>query len=335
MLNLIPENGIDGTKLTNTIESKLNSNCKINSYLYNINFNVYEENLCEMEMKYLFNKVPERKYFFSHHYIHPSRSPFIKHSISILYTGNTLEDVVHKIVTDNLSYEDFKVSYINFNDETISFHEKRKIEYEIGFNIKGEAKMHDPEILLGITQVDDKWIFGKYEANNSAWEMHNRKPYSYSNALNVRVARAIVNIAVGNDLKLKLIDPCCGIGTVVIEALSMGINIKGYEINPMIAENAQKNLEHFEYENVITSGDMHMIKDTFDVSIIDLPYGLFSPTTIDEQLGIIKTARRLSHRSIIISLEDMDEHILACGFQIVDRCHVSKSRFKRYITICK
>lgn len=314
--------------------NKINSS-KVKEYFYHINYPTYEENLCKTEMRYFFNKVPKEKYFFSPHYVDPSRSPFIKQCISILYIGTSLENLVTQIKDDKLSYEDFKVSYINYEEENLGYRERRKIEYEIGLNINGEAEMENPKVLLGVTKVDERWILGKYEKNNWEWKLSNRKPYNYSNALDIRTARAIVNIAASNDLKCTIVDPCCGIGTIVIEALSMGLNIKGFEINPMIAENAQKNLKYFGYENVIVKGDMHHIEDNFDVSIVDLPYGLFSPTTLEEQRAIIKTARRISNKMILVTLDDMDEHIISSGFKIVDRCHVSKGTFKRHIVICE
>lgn len=331
MSQLIPMN----LNPTRKMKPITNIQGKIKPHFYSINFALDEESLCKMEMKSLFNKVPIAKHFFSYHYVDPSRSPFIKHCISIMYIANTLNDLVRQIADDNLSYEKFKVSYINHDDETLHLNERRKIECLIGMNINGEAEMRHPKLLLGITKVNEKWILGEYKINESKWHLHNKKPYSYSNALGVKASRAIVNIAVSNNLKCKLIDPCCGIGTVIVEALSQGIDIKGYEINPMIAENAKTNLKYFGYENVITTGDMHTITDKFDVSIVDIPYGLFSPTTLKEQVDIMKSARKISNRMVIITFEDMDEHILASDFRIIDRCHVSKGKFKRYITICE
>lgn len=335
MFELTPINKKSITKLTYSVKPKVNIKGLIKPYFYTIKFALDEENLCKMELKSLFNKIPCKKHFFSYHHVTPSRSPFLKECISIIYTGNTLEDILHQITTDNLSLEKFKVSYVNYGDETLHLNERRKIEYLVGMNINGEAEMENPEILLGITKVNNKWILGEYECNESKWHLHNRKPYSYSNALGVKVSRAIVNIAVANNLKLKVIDPCCGIGTVLIEALEQGIDIIGYELNSMIAENARKNLQHFGYENIITTGNMNTITDKFDVAIIDLPYGLFSPTTLKEQLDIIKSARRISNRLVILTFEDMDKHLLSSGFNIVDRCDVSKGKFKRFVTICR
>lgn len=313
----------------------IKSNFRSEQYLYTTNFSAYEKQLCEMEIKYLFNIFLKNKHFFSSKYVDPSRSPFIKHCISIKYTGSTLEDILEQIIRDSFYADNFKVFYIHIENETLSFHESRKIEYAIGMNIKGEAEMKNPEIVFGITKVSGKWVFGECESNDFSWQSHRIKPYSYSNALNIEVSRALVNIAVSNNKDITLIDPCCGIGTVIIEALSMGINISGYEINPSIGTNAKKNLEHFEFQDVITIGDMNSIINHFDAAIVDLPYGLFTPTTIEQQINIIKCVRRIADKMVLITFEDMDRYIINSGFSIIDRCSVSKGKFVRYINVCQ
>lgn len=314
------------------IEKNDNINKK---YFYSINYPVFEQNLCNMEINYLFGEVPSEKYLFSDYYVEPSRSPFIKDMISIIYEEDSLEQIVKNIIQDKLSYDDFKVCYIKLENGDVDYKERLRSIREIGLVIIGQSEMHNPKVMLGVTKVNGIWIVGEYERNNYEWHIHDKKPYSYSNSLSLRVSRALVNIAVKNNLDCKLIDPCCGVGTVVIEALSMGINVKGYEINKSIAENAQKNLEFFGYENVITSGDMHNIQEKYDVAIIDLPYGVFTSTTLEEQTALMKTARRITNKLVIVTFEDMDEHIIEAGFDILDKCYVCKGKFKRYINICE
>lgn len=303
-------------------------------FLYTTNYSKDEESLCKMEMKCLFNKPLNEKHLFSDTYVDPSRSPFIKKCISIMYTGGTVKEIIDQIVMDKLTSINYKVAYINATDENMGFHEGRSIEFEIGSNILGEAEMKNPEIIFGITKVANKWIFGECESNTSDWLLHNKKPFSYSNALKVNVCRALVNIAVANNLDYSVIDPCCGIGTVLIEAISMQINIKGYEINPYIGENAKANLRYFGYEDIITIGDMNDIQDKFNVAIVDLPYGIFTQITPGEQLAIMVSTRRIADRMLIITFEDMEEQITSAGFHIDDRCTVSKGTFQRHIYIC-
>jgi tRNA (guanine10-N2)-dimethyltransferase len=54
---------------------------------------------------------------------------------------------------------------------------------EIGLVINGQSEMHSPEVLLGITKVEGKWIFGIYEKNDYEWHIHYRKPNSYKKTL--------------------------------------------------------------------------------------------------------------------------------------------------------
>jgi len=304
------------------------------SYLYTTNYSKDEESLCKMEMKSLFNKVIDEKYFFSNSYVDISRSPFMKKCISIIYKGDTMDEIISQIEIDKLTSANYKVEYINASGENIGFHEGRNIEFKIGYSILGDAKMKKPDIIFGITKVANIWLFGECESNTSDWMLHNKKPFSYSNALKVNVCRALVNIAVGNKLNCSVVDPCCGIGTVLIEAISMQINIRGYEINSLIGKNAKTNLRYFGYEDVITIGDMNDIQDKFDVAIVDLPYGIFTQITPEQQLSIIRSTRIIADRMVIITFDDMEQQITSVGFCIEDRCTVSKGTFKRHIFIC-
>lgn len=303
-------------------------------YLYTTNYSKDEESLCKMEMKCLFNKPLHNKYLVSDFYVDPSRSPFIKKCISIMYTGDTIKQIIAQIENAKLTSINYKVIFINATDEIVGFHDGRKIEFEIGYSILGEAELKKPEIIFGITKITDKWIFGECESNESDWVLHNTKPFSYSNALKVNVCRSLVNIAVGNNVNCSIVDPCCGIGTVLIEAISMSLNIKGYEINPFIGKNAKTNLRYFGYEDVITIGDMHDIKEKFDVAIVDLPYNIFTQITPGEQLAIIESARRIADKMVIITFEDMEMQINSVGFHIDDRCTISKGTFERHVFIC-
>lgn len=313
-----------------------NQNSNINrKYYYSINYPKFEEELCKLEMECLFNDIPNEKYIFSDFCINPSRSPFIKDRISIIYEEDSLEKIVQKIINDKLSYDDFKVCYIKVENTDVSYEERLTSLSKIGFVITGQPSIHNPKVLIGVSKVKGRWIMGEYERNDFEWHIHDKKPYSYSNSLGLRVARALVNIAVKNNLDCKLIDPCCGVGTVLIEALSMGIKVKGYEINKHIAENAKKNLEFFGYENVVECRNMHTIEEKYDVAIIDLPYGLFTVTTLEEQVALIKTARRITKKLVLVTFENMDEHIIHSGFNIIKKSYVCKGKFKRYINICE
>lgn len=304
----------------------------MDKYLYIINYSSEEEELCKLEMKSIFVDNLENKRIISKIKIDPSRSPYIKERISFIYETTSLEQLKAKL--KNLSIENFKISFIKTLDNKIEYKNRLKIIRDLGMCINGEAEIYNPEVEFGVFNIDDKWVFGKCTKHNSEWKIHDKKPCTYSNGLNFKLARSLINIAVGNKNDISIIDPCCGIGTVLLEGLSLGYNIKGYEINPLIGERAKINLRFFDYKDVVEIMDMHTSNSSFDVSIVDIPYGLFSPITKKEQVDIIETSRRLSKRMVIISYEEMDKIIEESGFVIRDKCSVNKGKFKRYITVC-
>ena len=307
----------------------------VKKYLYVINYPEYEKELAMMEFRKLFKADTEEKYLFSNIYVNPSRSPFLKEMIKIKFSCIEFREIIEYINCNNLTYDDFKVIYIKFNGDKLKYKERLDCVREVGININGEANIHNPKNILALTYFNGEWIFGEYEKNDYEWHIFERKPYNYSNSLGMRVAKALVNIAVGLDQDIKLVDPCCGVGTVVLQALDMGIDVKGYEINKQIACNARNNLEFFGFErDIIIPKDMHLVDQSYDVGIIDLPYGLFTPITPGEQKALINSARRLCNKLVLVVFEDMNDMIVEAGFNIEDTCVVHKGKFKRIIHIC-
>ena len=305
------------------------------SFLYFINYQDNERELCKMEMRCLFNREINEKYFFSDIDINASKSPFIKSKIKIIYSDESLDRMVRKIKEDNLSYDDFKVSYVKSEQGDVQYEDRLEATRKIGLVVNGYPDMHKPRNPLAVTKINGLWIFGEYERNDFKWQKHNDKPYSYSNALGLRMARALVNIAMKDNEEGTLIDPCCGVGTVVIEALDLGIKVKGCEISKQIAYNARENVEFLGYlRDTIVCYDMHKIKDKYDSAIIDIPYGLFSPVTLEEQKAIIHTARNICEKMVIVTFEDMEKFIVEAGFSVIDKCVVPKGNFKRHILVC-
>ncbi len=301
------------------------------SYFYTTNFSNTEKELFKLEMKYLFHFIPEKKHFFSTEYINPSISPFIRHCISVRYAGETLKDITTQLKIHNFYSENFKVYYINIENDGIGYHERRKIEGIVGSYIKGSPALQNPGIIYGISQISGLWIFGECESSDFRWQQHKRKPISFSNALTVELSRAVSNISAAK----TMVDPCCGVGTVVIESLDLGLNIKGYDQNPKICSGARKNLEYFGFEDVIYNKSINSIDSHFDASIIDLPYGLFTDTCLDKQLEIIKCARKISDSMCLITTENMESHLTDSGYKIEDQCSVSKGKFQRIISVCR
>lgn len=300
--------------------------------LYVLKHTVDETELCMLEKKRLFDVISSENVFFTDKYIDVDRSPFVKFCIRDIILENSLESLIEYIKKNKVAYDDFKIKYIDI-DGTVEFNRRHEIEGIIGYEIEGLARVDSPSVIVGVTQVKGEWIMGEYLKNNSLWYKHMLRPQEYCNALTTRVSRAVVNIATGNSIQKNIIDPCCGVGTVVMEALSMGLNIVGSDINEKIVQGAVRNLDYFNYPEVITLRSIHDINEHFDIAIIDLPYGIMSITNRLSQLEIIKSAKRIGDTLALIGVEDIEEDLGELGFHIIEKCTIAKGKFKRKLYI--
>ena len=316
---------------------------KNNSYqpifIYTYSCTPEELSLCHMEMRSLFGSETDMPILKSSIQVDPSRSPFIKERIDVMFEGNTIEEIVEQVTQVQLEQETFRVHFVKINDleksAKINFEHRREIERSIGLQIQGEPDLDHPDVIFGIVTLGGRWYFGKYHKSESLWFHHLKKPAEYSTALSTRVARAIVNIAVPNPIGIDVIDPCCGIGTVLVEALSMGINIVGRDINPLATKGTRENIAYFGYKGDVMTGPISDVSNNYDVAIIDMPYNIVTYVTREEQLAMLQHARRFTKKLVVVTIEKIDEMIMEAGFKIIDRCEVKKTAFSRQVVLCE
>ncbi|HEY0826465.1 MAG TPA: RNA methyltransferase [Bacilli bacterium] len=313
------------------------ANRKLN-YIYTYACREDEWPLCALEQRSLFGKDSGSKILESPLQIDPSRSPFITGRLDVIYEGRCLQDIREQVTGLNLMGSSFKVIVDKQHSEDpeflkIGFEQRRAIEREVGSNIQGTAELTNPDRILGVLILGGRWLFGEHFKNEAVWLRHQKKPQSYSTALSTRVARAVVNIAVPDPEGVSVIDPCCGIGNVLVEALSMGIDIVGRDINPLVTRGARENIAHFGLVGEVTLGAIQDVTASYDVAIIDMPYNLCSVISAEDQLSMLQSAARIAGRVVIITIEPLDSIIVRAGFVIADRCIIRKGMFARQVIV--
>lgn len=307
----------------------------MSKYLYFYNYQTNEQDLCEMEFRTIFHEDMKTRYYLSDEYFDYQRSVFIRGRLDILSMSDDFDKVVEDIRNMRMCYYDFKVIYLKNEVTHVHYHESLEKCKLLASPIDGTINMQNPKTVFALTKFNEQWIFGIYHSD-MIWHKHMHKPHSYSHSLNLRDARTLVNLAIGNDFDLSVVDPCCGIGTVVLEALSMNVNVKGYDINKYVAYQARGNLEHFGYDPlVVERGNIHELDKHFDVAIMDIPYGVYSPCTLEQQIELLKSAYRIADKLVLVSHIVMDEYLIDIGYKIEDQCSIKKGQFVRYITVCK
>ena len=304
-------------------------------YLYFVNHGNGEEALCDLEFRAIFNQTQENKMLRSEVLFDASRSVFVKQRLTILAESACFETLVEQVKALALGYESYKILYIRLPHHTLAYHDRLTYLGTIGAHIEGPADMYAPKRLLGLTEVDGMWLFGLLDLNDNEWSRHENKPHSYSFSCGVRTARTMANLAVLHQTDATVIDPCCGVGTVVLELLTIGVEAFGNELSEKVAKNANENLVAYGCEPIVTTGDIQAVTGTYDAVIIDLPYGHFTPVEPEVQKMIMREARRLGRRFIILTQVIMNDWLEEVGFTVLDQAPVHKGNFVRYVTICE
>lgn len=310
-----------------------------NTFLYTYIRHGDEIDLCKLEMRAFFGFDVEDNVVVSPVDIHVNRSPFLKERLTILFECNHWEELVAFAKTIDVQTKTFRTFCMNTmvlnNTPKKPLEERRRLERELASNIEGEPELKTPHTIIGFVEVDGCWYIGLYEESEPIWHLHQKKPHSYSTALSTKVARTVANIAVPFPKGKTVIDPCCGVGNVLVEALSMGFNIVGKDINSLMIKPIQENIAHFGYECDVQQSPIANIKEHYDVAIIDMPYNIFLKTTPENQLDILTHARRIAKRVVIVTIDDIEDVLQQIDFTIVDRSVAKKGHFIRQILVCE
>lgn len=311
------------------------------SFLYTFNAQEGEQALLRMEMRALFGEDTSAGILQSERDIDVSRSPFVKERVEVLFAGSSVSDVAEQATRLDLGGRTFLIRFLKRNDlapaDKIEHNEQRDIERTIARRMKGIANVRQPNVTYAIVPYGGRWFFGIYARNAARWLDHMQRPNPYSIALPTRLARAAVNIAAPdeNPSARRVIDSCCGIGTVLIEALSIGVRIAGRDINPLVTTGARANIAHFGYACEVTLGDIADVTEHYDSAIVDLPYNHVTRITPESQRDILLHARRIADRVVALSIAPIDKQLAGVGFKIKDQCVWSKGTFERHVTLCE
>jgi len=311
---------------------------KQSTYIYSFKYDYHHNDLSRLESRQLFNEEQENKLLFSTIKVDPSISFFIKSRFKIIFSANNYSELLKNLEKENISINGFKAEYLILkNDSTEKIERVKKLK-DVGYRINGEPNFDAPSIIYSICHYKDVWYFGELVKNNVDWRNHKNKPCSFSNSLSIDIAKTLVSVASKGVKTNRLLDACCGVGTVLLEACFAGFNIEGCDINWKACKHSRENLAHYNYTANVYRSDIKDISEKYDAAIIDLPYNLYSYSNDDITSNIIESTTKLTDRIIIVSISDIKDIIEKFGLKISDFCPVEKrgkSKFTRSIWVCE
>ena len=196
--------------------------------------------------------------------------------------------------------------------------------------LPGRPNLDNPRTELAVVVSPGCWRLGRIiSRSNQGWRRQSRRLHNYSFALTAQMARALVNLAAAPGD--RLLDPCCGVGTAVAEALVMGVRAVGADVNPKVAGLAAENLRSLQLPSSIAVADARTIAGNFVAAVVDFPYGHSSSVDPDLYADILLNLRTQVRRLVLVMAEPQDELLASVGLRIVYRARVSKRTLTRHI----
>ncbi len=308
------------------------------SYIYSFNYDYHHKELCKLESRQIFDKEERNKLLFSNIKVDPSISPFIKNRFEIISSSESYSELLKTIKEENIRIEGFKAEYLILDGDFTEKPNRREKLKDLGYRIEGIPNFDNPSITYSICNYKNFWYFGILTKQNTDWLKHNKKPSSFSNSICMIIAKTLVSIASTGNKNNKLLDVCCGVGTIMLEACFSGFNIEGCDINLKTCKHARHNLAHFNYSTTVYCSDVKDLNKKYDAAIIDLPYNLYTYSNDLIISNIIESTAKLATRIVIMSISGIETIIKKSGLKIHDFCTVQKrgkSKFTRNIWVCE
>lgn len=259
-----------------------------------------------------------------------TRSAYLKICAKVILQADNLPELYDQLEIIQIQSEQFRVS-LEKTKKGIDI-DSFSVMTEVGARIIGDPNLSNPKTIFLVIISEEKIWFGELISKSlNIWNKHSQKLHQYSSALPTRLARAMVNL-VANPGE-TIIDPCCGVGTILIEAASVGIKAFGCDINPVMVLDSINNLKHFALDATVIHADARNIKGHFDAFVTDLPYGRNCPIDEDLYNDILNNLKNLAPKGAIVTGKDINDLLVQNGYVIERIIPVKKTSLTRYIYV--
>jgi len=206
----------------------------------------------------------------------------------------------------------------------------QEVERLVANAITGHPDLTRPAIEIVVHAEPGRWLLGELISRaDRGWRGHEQRPHQYSSALPPRIARAMVNLVAAPGE--TLIDPCCGVGTALIEAADMGVRALGCDINPRVVEQAAGNLCHHGLGAALVCADGRDLRGRFDGAVLDLPYGQSSLRDEEVCRGLVERAVQIARLVAVVTVGDMGDALTAMGAQLLGIAELPKGGIVRRV----
>jgi tRNA G10 N-methylase Trm11 len=258
-----------------------------------------------------------------------AQSAFIQRGVQLLASADCLEALVELIARQSLQAEDFRIELLRFSNSLPV--QRQEAILAIANTLQTTPNLDEPQHRFLLLARKDRLEFGEILTEcQHAYMLHATKPYHTSSSLDARLARGMVNLVMPR--VQTILDPCCGTGSILLEAQALGLEVFGSDLNRRMVGMAQKNLAHYGYRAEIIPMDARQSQQTADAVVTDLPYGLMQVMVRENLLAILANCANLAPVGVFAAGQDITPWLAEAGYEAIEVFQVKKrSAFTRYI----
>ena len=264
-----------------------------------------------------------------------SRAAFVHRGIAVFARATTLDELVKRVRERwdaDMDADRFRIDVHDPSQRCSS----TTIEIATAFAdvIPFGPDLRDPLHRFLVIAGEDGFTFGAVEAEaDGSYRDHDAKPWTTSSSLDSRFARALVNLV--PDAK-SVLDPCCGAGSIVLEAASLGLDAFGVDWKPALVGMTRENLAHFGYDGSVELADSRTHIQTADAVVTDLPYGNAIESDEYAIRAILEQSAGQALAGVFVGPADISTWLVSAGYTDVEVHTVLKRRgFTRWVHVAR
>ena len=265
------------------------------------------------------------------------RAAYVRTGLRRIAQADTFADLLDVLRQTRLDLDDFRVDALYLSGRFPMPQQEAVVAAANAIHCRANVAAPRHRLLL-VAQRGTFWLGEILAESTQSYAPHMKKPCHVSISLEARIARALVNLVVppgrlgAPQAAGTLIDPCCGTGSILLEAAALGLTAYGADRNPKMAHMAQRNLLHFGYPPRVVCADARVWSQPADALVTDVPYGRQLESAEDELPAILANGARLAPLGVYVAGSDITTHLTAAGYGDVDVLRLVKPNgFTRYV----
>lgn len=257
------------------------------------------------------------------------RAAYVQQGVRVLVRASSFDGLVARVAATVFDADRFRIDV--HDPAGRSEHSSTEVAIALAEVMPFGPDLDDPQHRFLIAPTEEGWLFGEVVAcTDAGYRRHEVKPWTTSSSLDARFSRGLVNLV---PEARSLLDPCCGAGSIVLEAASLGLEVRAVDWKPAMVGMTNENLAHFGYRADVAKADSrsHAFSPV-DAVVTDLPYGHAIDADEPTIRSILENCARVSPLGVFVAPADFTLWLEAAGYTDISVHTVLKRRgFTRWI----